>query len=61
MMGCSNPHPHGQVWALSYIPTIPTTVLESQEDFANSKIGFPLQPDFVMVDPACYYPMLIQS
>ncbi|KAI9611558.1 hypothetical protein H4Q26_008512 [Puccinia striiformis f. sp. tritici PST-130] len=41
MMGCSNPHPHGQVWALSYIPTIPTTVLESQEDFANSKIGVP--------------------
>ncbi|KAH9472793.1 hypothetical protein Pst134EA_003395 [Puccinia striiformis f. sp. tritici] len=41
MMGCSNPHPHGQVWALSYIPTIPTTVLESQENFANSKIEVP--------------------
>ena len=21
MMGCSNPHPHGQVWATSYVPT----------------------------------------
>jgi UDPglucose--hexose-1-phosphate uridylyltransferase len=20
MMGCSNPHPHGQVWAISYLP-----------------------------------------
>ena len=20
MMGCSNPHPHGQVWATSYVP-----------------------------------------
>ncbi len=24
MMGCSNPHPHGQVWATSYIPDEPT-------------------------------------
>ncbi|KNE97395.1 galactose-1-phosphate uridylyltransferase [Puccinia striiformis f. sp. tritici PST-78] len=38
MLGCSNPHPHEQVWALSYILSlaIPTTVLESQENFANS-------------------------
>jgi len=21
MMGCSNPHPHGQIWATSYVPT----------------------------------------
>ncbi|OAV95170.1 galactose-1-phosphate uridylyltransferase [Puccinia triticina 1-1 BBBD Race 1] len=41
MMGCSNPHPHGQVWALSYIPTIPTKVLKSQEDFASSTINVP--------------------
>jgi UDPglucose--hexose-1-phosphate uridylyltransferase len=23
MMGCSNPHPHGQIWATSYIPSEP--------------------------------------
>lgn len=23
MMGCSNPHPHGQIWAGSSVPTIP--------------------------------------
>ena len=23
MMGCSNPHPHGQVWATSYVPNEP--------------------------------------
>jgi UDPglucose--hexose-1-phosphate uridylyltransferase len=23
MMGCSNPHPHGQVWATSYVPDEP--------------------------------------
>ncbi len=21
MMGCSNPHPHGQIWAISYLPS----------------------------------------
>jgi len=25
MMGCSNPHPHGQIWATSYIPDEPAT------------------------------------
>lgn len=29
MMGCSNPHPHGQVWSSSSIPTLPSKELES--------------------------------
>lgn len=41
MMGCSNPHPHGQVWALSRVPTIPSKVLESQDQFADSRISVP--------------------
>jgi UDPglucose--hexose-1-phosphate uridylyltransferase len=36
MMGCSNPHPHGQVWSLSAIPTIPATELASLERYALS-------------------------
>ncbi|BGP43699.1 galactose-1-phosphate uridyl transferase [Rhodotorula kratochvilovae] len=35
MMGCSNPHPHGQAWSLSYIPSIPATMLQAQRDFAH--------------------------
>ncbi|KQV49618.1 UDP-glucose--hexose-1-phosphate uridylyltransferase [Massilia sp. Root335] len=23
VMGCSNPHPHGQIWATSYVPNLP--------------------------------------
>jgi UDPglucose--hexose-1-phosphate uridylyltransferase len=23
VMGCSNPHPHGQIWATSYVPDLP--------------------------------------
>ena len=36
MMGCSNPHPHGQIWALSHIPTIAATELASQARYADN-------------------------
>jgi UDPglucose--hexose-1-phosphate uridylyltransferase len=32
IMGASNPHPHGQIWATSYIPTIPTREIGAQVD-----------------------------
>ncbi|KAI8444488.1 hypothetical protein BY996DRAFT_6425811 [Phakopsora pachyrhizi] len=35
------PHPQGQIWALSHIPTIPSKIIESQEDFANSDTAVP--------------------
>jgi UDPglucose--hexose-1-phosphate uridylyltransferase len=34
MMGCSNPHPHGQIWATSTIPNEPR---KEQEAFADYK------------------------
>ena len=30
VMGCSNPHPHGQIWATDYVPLIPARKLSSQ-------------------------------
>ena len=33
-MGCSNPHPHCQVWSLDYIPVEPAKTLESLRKFA---------------------------
>jgi UDPglucose--hexose-1-phosphate uridylyltransferase len=36
MMGCSNNHPHGQVWSLSEVPSIPTKELESLECYSLS-------------------------
>ena len=30
MMGCSNPHPHGQIWATSAIPVVPARKLAAQ-------------------------------
>ena len=34
MMGCSNPHPHGQIWSLSVVPTIPMQELASLREYS---------------------------
>ena len=33
-MGCSNPHPHGQIWSLDYIPNEPAQEMKSMQKFA---------------------------
>lgn len=33
-MGCSNPHPHGQIWAMDYVPCEPLRENESMKAFA---------------------------
>jgi len=33
MMGASNPHPHGQIWATEHIPNIPAVELETQREY----------------------------
>ena len=33
MMGCSNPHPHGQIWAQQTIPDEPAKELRHQRDY----------------------------
>ena len=33
MMGCSNPHPHGQIWAQQHIPDEPAKELKAQRDY----------------------------
>ncbi len=36
-MGCSNPHPHGQIWANATVPTIPAREGERQLDFSRER------------------------
>ena len=33
IMGCSNPHPHGQIWASDFLPNLPAMEEESQRDY----------------------------
>ena len=35
VMGCSNPHPHSQVWATEHIPNEPAKELEQQKNYFN--------------------------
>jgi UDPglucose--hexose-1-phosphate uridylyltransferase len=33
MMGASNPHPHGQIWAVDHLPSIPGKIAENLERY----------------------------
>ncbi|XP_026472433.1 probable galactose-1-phosphate uridylyltransferase [Ctenocephalides felis] len=45
-MGCSNPHPHCQIWATSFIPHEPATKDSFQQKYYE-KYGRPLLMDYV--------------
>lgn len=46
VMGCSNPHPHSQIWATHTLPNEPAKELDSQTDYF-SEHGRPLLLDYV--------------
>ncbi|KAH8108202.1 galactose-1-phosphate uridyl transferase [Cristinia sonorae] len=39
MMGCSNPHPHCQVWSMSAVPSLPATELANLCKYALSEVS----------------------
>jgi len=51
MMGCSNPHPHGQVWATEHIPNAPARELVTQSDY-YAQHGHPLLADYLKIELA---------
>ena len=46
LMGCSNPHPHSQIWSQSIIPNEPAKELVSQKGYFD-KNGSPLLLDYL--------------
>jgi len=46
VMGCSNPHPHGQIWASNFIPRFPAREEEAQREYAQ-KHSSPLLVDYL--------------
>lgn len=46
IMGCSNPHPHCQIWASSFLPNEPRIKDKFQKDY-YVKYGQPLLLDYV--------------
>ncbi len=45
-MGCSNPHPHGQVWADEFVPDLPAKELAKQKEYFK-KNNSPLLIDYL--------------
>ncbi len=46
VMGCSNPHPHGQIWAEEIVPDIPAREMVQQSEYLKEK-GIPLLTDYI--------------
>lgn len=46
VMGCSNPHPHGQIWAQKSIPSIVQKLDKSQKEYF-AKHGKTLLSDYI--------------
>ena len=49
MMGSSNPHPHGQIWAENVLPNLPTKEDEKQADYYQ-EYGSPLLLDYAQLE-----------
>ena len=51
MMGCSNPHPHGQIWASSFLPNVALSEDRQQQAWFDAH-GRPLLLDYVVREMA---------
>jgi UDPglucose--hexose-1-phosphate uridylyltransferase len=49
VMGCSNPHPHGQIWASDFIPNEPAKELVQQQTWYKEN-GSPLLLDYAALE-----------
>ncbi|MFB0936923.1 MAG: galactose-1-phosphate uridylyltransferase, partial [Propionivibrio sp.] len=47
--GCSNPHPHGQIWANSFVPNEPAAEDRNQRDYLG-KCGAPMLLDYAAAE-----------
>jgi UDPglucose--hexose-1-phosphate uridylyltransferase len=49
-MGCSNPHPHCQIWATGHVPLVPARKLASQRAWHESHGGRDLVGDYLELE-----------
>ena len=49
-MGCSNPHPHGQVWTTTSLPEEPTLELEQLKKYRREQGGANLLEDYAKLE-----------
>ena len=49
LMGCSNPHPHSQIWATQHLPNEPAKELSRQAEYLQ-RLGRPLLADYLAAE-----------
>lgn len=60
IMGCSNPHPHGQVWASDFLPTLPAREDETQREY-RTRHGSSLLLDYAAEEERAGERVVVQS
>jgi UDPglucose--hexose-1-phosphate uridylyltransferase len=60
VMGCSNPHPHGQIWASDFVPNEPSKELVWQRLWFREK-GSPLLLDYAQLEMAQGERIVVQT
>lgn len=51
-MGCSSPHPHGQIWGLDYVPNEAAAELRTQTAYCAAEVGAAAAPSPLLLDYA---------
>lgn len=59
-MGCSQPHPHGQIWANSFVPTLVSQKDRHQADYF-AQHGSPLLYDYVQRELALQERIVVET
>ena len=49
-MGCSNPHPHGQIWTTTGLPEEPALELEQLKNYRREQGGMNLLEDYAKLE-----------
>lgn len=49
-MGCSNPHPHGQIWVTSGLPEEPSLELEQLQKYLREQGGVNMLEDYAALE-----------
>ncbi|KAL4933583.1 UDP-glucose:hexose-1-phosphate uridylyltransferase [Aspergillus undulatus] len=49
-MGCSNPHPHGQIWTTSSLPEEPAAELEQMQKYRRERNGRHMLADYAALE-----------
>ncbi|XP_050977916.1 galactose-1-phosphate uridylyltransferase [Labeo rohita] len=60
MMGCSNPHPHCQVWASNFLPNEPALAERCQRDFLQ-KHGEPLLVQYARMEAQAQERVVVEN